>query len=127
MDLEEQKIRMDLIQKKYDDWSRVLLEPMTVNDARLFSIESRLTEEEEMRVKEYEYIRDLMKKLIYALEQLNMVNIGNKKLGPDKDSLYDNSANMLPNLINAGKDQKHAELSKTMEFMMLKRLNFLRN
>ncbi|MFO0116963.1 MAG: hypothetical protein ACK521_04900 [bacterium] len=127
MDLEEQKIRMDLIQKKYDDWSRVLLEPMTVNDARLFSIESRLTEEEEMRVKEYEYIRDLMKKLIYALEQLNMVNIENKKLGPDKDSLYDNSANMLPNLINAGKDQKHAELSKTMEFMMLKRLNFLRN
>ncbi len=118
---------MDLIQKKYDDWSRVLLEPMTVNDARLFSIESRLTEEEEMRVKEYEYIRDLMKKLIYALEQLNMVNIENKKLGPDKDSLYDNSANMLPNLINAGKDQKHAELSKTMEFMMLKRLNFLRN
>lgn len=127
MDLEEQKIRMDLIQKKYDDWSRVLLEPMTVNDARLFSIESRLTEEEEMRVKEYEYIRDLMKKLIYALEQLNIVNIENKKLGPDKDSLYDNSANMLPNLINAGKDQKHAELSKTMEFMMLKRLNFLRN
>ena len=127
MDLEEQKIRMDLIQKKYDDWSRVLLEPMTVNDARLFSIESRLTEEEEMRVKEYEYIRDLMKKLIYALEQLNMVNIENKKLGPDKDSLYDNSANTLPNLINAGKDQKNAELSKTMEFMMLKRLNFLRN
>jgi hypothetical protein len=127
MDLEEQKIRMDLIQKKYDDWSRVLLEPMTVNDARLFSIESRLTEEEEMRVKEYEYIRDLMKKLIYALEQLNMVNIENKKLGPDKDSLFDNSANTLPNLINAGKDQKNAELSKTMEFMMLKRLNFLRN
>ena len=127
MDLEEQKIRMDLIQKKYDDWSRVLLEPMTVNDARLFSIESRLTEEEEMRVKEYEYIRDLMKKLIYALEQLNIVNIENKKLGPDKDSLYDNSANTLPNLINAGKDQKNAELSKTMEFMMLKRLNFLRN
>jgi hypothetical protein len=78
IDLEEQKIRMDLIQKKYDDWSRVLLEPMTVNDARLFSIESRLTEEEEMRVKEYEYIREVMKKLIYALEQLNMVNIENK-------------------------------------------------
>ena len=34
---------------------------------------------------------------------------------------------MLPNLINAGKDQKATEFSKTMEFMMLKRLNFLRN
>lgn len=69
---------MSDIQKKYDDWSRVLLEPMSVNDARLFAVESRVTEEEEMRVKEYEYMRDLMKKLIYALEQINMVNIENK-------------------------------------------------
>lgn len=69
---------MNDIQKKYDDWSRVLLEPMSVNDARLFAVESRVTEEEEMRVKEYEYMRDLMKKLIYALEQINMVNIENK-------------------------------------------------
>ncbi len=69
---------MNSIQKKYDDWSRVLLEPMSVNDARLFAVESRVTDLEEMRVKEYEYMRDLMKKLIYALEQINMVNIENK-------------------------------------------------
>lgn len=100
---------------------------MTVNDARLFAVEARLTEEEEMRVKEYEYIRDLMKKLIYALEQLNMVNIENKKLLPGKDSLDENSANLLPSLINAGKDQKATDFAKTMEFMMLKRLNYLRN
>lgn len=50
-----------------------------------------------------------------------MVNIENKKL------LDDNSNQMLPNLINAGKDQKTTEFAKTMEFMMLKRLNFLRN
>lgn len=53
---------------KYNDWSRVLIEPMSVNDARLFSLESRLYEEEEMRVKEYEYLRDMMKKLLYSLE-----------------------------------------------------------
>jgi hypothetical protein len=86
---------MNSIQKKYDDWSRVLLEPMSVNDARLFAVESRVTEEEEMRVKEYEYMRDLMKKLIYALEQINMVNIENKQSSKDEQ--------LLPNLINAGK------------------------
>ena len=75
---------------------------MTVNDARLFAVESRLTEEEEMRVKEYEYIRDLMKKLIYALEQINMVNIENKKLISGKDGNDD--ANILPNLNMGGKD-----------------------
>ena len=86
---------MNSIQKKYDDWSRVLLEPMSVNDARLFAVESRVTEEEEMRVKEYEYMRDLMKKLIYALEQINMVNIENIQSSKDEQ--------LLPNLINAGK------------------------
>lgn len=86
---------MNSIQKKFDDWSRVLLEPMSVNDARLFAVESRVTEEEEMRVKEYEFVRDLMKKLIYALEQINMVNIENKQNSKDEQ--------LLPNLINASK------------------------
>ena len=71
------------------------MEPMSVNDARLFAVESRVTEEEEMRVKEYEYMRDLMKKLIYALEQINMVNIENKQNSKDEQ--------LLPNLISAGK------------------------
>ena len=66
--LEEVKIRTHLLENKYADWQRVLIEPATVNDARLFSCESRINEEEEMRIKEYEHLRDLVKKLIYSLE-----------------------------------------------------------
>ena len=40
-----------------------------MNDARLFSLESRMHEEEEIRIKEYEFVRDLLKKLIYSLEK----------------------------------------------------------
>ena len=57
---------------KYQDWSKVLIEPASLNDARLFSVESRIHEEEEIRMKEYEFLRDLMKKLIYSFEQSNM-------------------------------------------------------
>jgi hypothetical protein len=39
-----------------------------MNDARLYSVECRVQEEEEMRIKEYEYMRDLIKKLVYGLE-----------------------------------------------------------
>ena len=53
---------------KYQDWSKVLIEPASLNDARLFSLESRMHEEEEIRVREYEFMRDLVKKLIYSLE-----------------------------------------------------------
>ena len=45
-----------------------MIEPATLNEGRLFSVETRLTEEEEMRIKEYEYLRELMKKLLYSLE-----------------------------------------------------------
>jgi hypothetical protein len=57
---------------KYQDWSKVLIEPATMNDARLFSLESRMHEEEEIRIKEYEFVRDLLKKLIYSLEKNNV-------------------------------------------------------
>ena len=57
---------------KYQDWSKVLIEPASLNDARLFSLESRMHEEEEIRIREYEFVRDLMKKLIYSLEQSNI-------------------------------------------------------
>jgi hypothetical protein len=53
---------------KYNDWSKVLIEPASMNDARLFSLESRVHEEEEIRIKEYDFLRDLIKKLIYSLE-----------------------------------------------------------
>ena len=39
--------------EKYQDWSKVLIEPTSLNDARLFALESRLHEEEEIRIKKF--------------------------------------------------------------------------
>ena len=79
-DLEELKIKINNLQDKYKDWQRILIEPATMNDARLYSVETRLNEEEEMRIREYEYVRDLLKKLLYSLEQVNMHTIDAKGL-----------------------------------------------
>lgn len=57
---------------KYQDWSKVLVEPASLNDARLFALESRIHEEEEIRITEYDYIKDFIKKLIYSLEQYSL-------------------------------------------------------
>ena len=80
LDLAELKIRISNLQDKYKDWQRILIEPTSMNDARLYSVETRLTEEEEMRIREYEYLRDLLKKLLYSLEQVNMHQIDSKGL-----------------------------------------------
>ena len=68
IELETVKIKAKNVMDKYQDWSRVLIEPASLNDARLYSLESRIHEEEEMRLKEFDFLKDLTKKLIYSLE-----------------------------------------------------------
>lgn len=75
IDLEELKINMKVLNQKYADWSRILIEPTSLNEARLYALETRMHEEEEIRIKEYEYIRDLMKKLIFSIEQTSVQSL----------------------------------------------------
>lgn len=49
-----------------------MVEPASLNDARLFSLESRIHEEEEMRITEFDYLKEAIKKLIYSIEQNNL-------------------------------------------------------
>lgn len=66
--MEELRLRAGTLENKYKDWSKVLIEPATMNDARLFALESRMESEEEVRVGEHEFVKDLMRKLVYSLE-----------------------------------------------------------
>lgn len=72
IELEAVKIKSKNVMDKYQDWSKVLVEPASLNDARLFALESRIHEEEEIRITEYDYIKDFIKKLIYSLEQYSL-------------------------------------------------------
>jgi hypothetical protein len=65
-------LRCGTLENKYKDWSKVLIEPATMNDARVFALESRMQEEEELRIKEFDFMKDLMRKLVYSLEQLSV-------------------------------------------------------
>jgi hypothetical protein len=62
------RLRTAALENKYKDWSKVLIEPATMNDARVFALESRMEGEEEVRIKEVEFLKDLMRKLVYSLE-----------------------------------------------------------
>ena len=66
------RLRTASLENKYLDWSKVLIEPATLNDARVFSLESRMQAEEEVRIKEFDFMKELLRKLIYSLEQLSL-------------------------------------------------------
>ena len=52
-----------------------------MNDARLFAMETRVQKEEEVRVQECEFLKDMVKKLVYALEQDTKVfNTNNREV-----------------------------------------------
>lgn len=56
-----------MVMNKYENWSKVLIEPSSLNDARLFALETRIHEEEDIRIKEFEKMRDIIKKLLYSI------------------------------------------------------------
>jgi len=58
-----------LVMNKYEDWSKVLIEPQTLNDARLYTLETRVHEEEEIRTKEYQMMKANIQKLVYTLQE----------------------------------------------------------
>lgn len=74
-ELETIKIKTNSVMEKYQDWSKVLIEPSSLNDARLFSLEARIHQEEEIRIKEFDFMKDTLKKLIYSFEQQNICQI----------------------------------------------------
>ena len=56
------------VMKKYENWSKILIEPSAMNDARLFALEERVRQEEDIRVREIDYMRDFLRKLLYSFE-----------------------------------------------------------
>ena len=57
------------INMKYQDWSMCLIQPQTLNDAKLYVLESRIIEEEKVRLKEFQIVQENLVKLIYSFQQ----------------------------------------------------------
>lgn len=106
--MEELRLRTGTLELKYKDWSKVLIEPATLNEARVYSLESRMQSEEEVRIKEYEFLKDLLKKLAFSLEELSLKNLEGKK------TLTTDSETNLPRLMSSspsnGRKQKDSNV-----------------
>ena len=98
LDLEELRLRTASLENKYKDWSKVLIEPQTMNDARVFALEARMEKEEDTRIKEFEFMRDLTRKLVYSLEQLSLQHLDRQETAIAGDST-------LPSLMNSAQNR----------------------
>ena len=46
----------------------MLIKPQELNQARLYAVETRIKENEQGKIREFDFIKETMKKLIYAIE-----------------------------------------------------------
>lgn len=47
----------------------MLIKPQELNQARLYTIETRIQENEQSKMKEIDFLKDTLRKLIYTIEQ----------------------------------------------------------
>ena len=61
-----------LLEDRQEIWINRLIKPQENNQAKLYSIDTRIKEAEGNRIKDLDFLRDALKKLIYAMEQQSM-------------------------------------------------------
>ena len=66
--INQQTIVKDL-ERQQDQWVNMLIKPQELNQARLYAIETRMAESDQAKVADVEFLKETMKKLIYAIEQ----------------------------------------------------------
>ena len=57
----------DKMESKYKEWSKVLIEPGALNEARLYSLEARADAEEHLRTGEFTMVKETLNKLVFSL------------------------------------------------------------
>jgi hypothetical protein len=119
--------RFDKVNKTFVEWKDVVLKPLNNSNARLYAVETRINETENNVFSNLAYSTDIMKKLIFALEQENLSN---------RDSLVtkmleksDSDFKFQLHEINKHEtiNSRRASRDKSMDFLFIKRLLYLKN
>lgn len=127
--------KVKIVDTTFDDFMNNVVKPQQLGEARLYAVETRLKEEEDLRIVEISHIKDVMKKLIFAIEQANLTA---------RDSYTSSNldtSHPLPNLLknttisakNRDKSEKDSRInintlqSRGFDILFIKRLMYLKN
>lgn len=67
--LAQQQDIVKQLEKRQDDWINTLIKPQELNQARLFTLDTLVKEAEISRSENNQFFKDILKKLIFAIEQ----------------------------------------------------------
>jgi hypothetical protein len=101
------KLRVD-----FDKWVATVMEPAHISEARIFTVEARVKEEEAARLDQLHFIKDVMRKLLFSLEQAQINNLmpGMRPISRNENdpsiSMYLKRLGFLKKLVQYSVDQQ---------------------
>lgn len=67
---EAKKLRIE-----FDKWVNTVMEPAHISEARIFTVEARVKEEEAARLDQLHFVKDVMRKLLFSIEQAQITTL----------------------------------------------------
>lgn len=67
--------KMDTVTESLEQWALKVIKPAQSNEAKIYTFETRLREEESLRIRDVCTSREQIKKIIYALEQYSIAKV----------------------------------------------------
>lgn len=111
----EVQIKFDKVNITFKEWKEVVLKPLNMSEARLYTAEVRIKEIEEKVFQNLARSKEVVKKLIFALEQESL---------PAKNSGATGSQKLS---VDIPPESSYNSTPGDMSFLFLKRLLFLKN
>lgn len=73
----DKKVVTDLkrLRIEFDKWVSTVMEPAHISEARIFTVEARVKEEEAARLDQLHFVKDVLRKLLFSLEQAQITTI----------------------------------------------------
>jgi hypothetical protein len=127
--------KVKIVDATFDEFMNNVVKPQQLGEARLFSVETRLKEEEDLRILELSHMKDIVKKLIFAIEQANLTakdtySSSNIDGGQPLPNLLKNSTLSAKHKVKTEKDSRvnmSTMQSRGFDILFIKRLMYLKN
>lgn len=117
--------KFEKVNNTFIEWKEIVIKPLNNSEARLFAAETRLKETEDLMIKTFAHNREVMKKLVFALEQENISN---------RDALLTQMIKRTETNLEGIRSDSRVDSSrpktskdKSMDFLFIKRLLYIKH
>jgi hypothetical protein len=118
--------RFEKVNKTFQEWRDTVMKPLNNSEARLYAVETRLKQTENKMFQTFSHSRDVLKKLVFALEQESISQrdtLINKMM---KKAEFNIDSNMGLHKSKDYGSMKNVR-DKTLDFLFIKRLLFIKH